>query len=363
MPDLQIAPRRMRNSRLTGTPFETANRAVAWHGAMQAQDYGPAKWSIGQRAARLTDQDLDEALASGSIIRTHVLRPTWHFVAKEDVRWLLALTGPRVQQQIAPRYRQLGLDERTRARCQEVIASALEGGNHLTRDGIAAVLDDRRIDRAGQRLPHILMHCELEAAVCSGGLSGRKHTYALLDERVPDDRPFDRDEALVELTRRFLRSHGPASVKDLRWWSSLTVADITRALDLLGSEVRSRTVDGLTFWSIGTDTTPPPAARGGHLLQAYDELIVGYTESRFFADPRAQEARAAWQDRRLPTGIILLNGGVAGHWRRTVERRAVRIQAVFYDGPTRAALRALEHAAADLGRFLGREVRLDAAGL
>ncbi len=363
MPDLRIALRRMRNSRLTGTPFGTPEQAVRWHGAMQAQDYGPAKWSIGQRAAGLADQDLDAALASGSIIRTHVLRSTWHVAANEDVRWLLALTGPRVQQQIGPRYRELGLDERTRARCRRLIASALAGGNRLTREGIAAVLDAARIDRTGQRLPHILMHCELEATICSGGLSGRQHTYALFDERVPNDRPFDRDEALVELTRRFLTSHGPATVKDLRWWSSLTVADIKRALGMMGSEVRSRIVDGLTFWSIAADTARPPAARGVHLLQPYDELIVGFSESRFFGDPRAEEARTAWKDRSLPNGLVLLNGGVAGHWRRTAGRDAVRIEAMLYEGPTRGAVRALEAVGADLGRFVGREVTVEAKQL
>src|SRR5437870_2965961 len=94
----QIAGWRMRNSRLTKPQFTRPDEVVRWNGAMQAQDYGPAKWSIGQRAAGLVDADLDEALASARIVRTHVLRPTWHFVARDDVRWLLALTGPRVQQ-------------------------------------------------------------------------------------------------------------------------------------------------------------------------------------------------------------------------------------------------------------------------
>jgi hypothetical protein len=358
MPDLEISRRRMRSSRLSGTRFTSADEVVRWHGAMQAQDYGPAKWSIGQRATGLHDEDLDQALAAGSILRTHVLRPTWHFVAREDIRWLLALTGPRVQQHNGPRHRELGLDGRTRARCENVIASALAGGNRLTRADIAVVLDHAGIDSSGQRLPYVLMHCELEAVICSGGLEGKQQTYALLDERVPIRRAFDRDAVLIELTRRYLNSHGPATVKDLRWWSGLTVADIKKALDSTGSELRNEQIEGVTLWSVA-DAGRPAAARGAHLLQAYDELVVGFTESRFLGDPRAAAARAAWKDRSLPTGVVLINGAVAGYWRRRVQPGLVAIEALLYEDSRGSHGRALEVAASDLGRFLGREVTLE----
>jgi Winged helix DNA-binding domain len=363
MKEIEIARRRMRNSCLTESSFVTAEEVVHWHGAMQAQDYGPAKWSVGQRATSLVEEDVDRALAAGSIVRTHALRPTWHFVARGDVRWLLALTGPRVRQRNAARYRALGLDERTLARCQALIVSALEGGNHLTRDGIAGILDLTGIDRSGQRLAHILMHCELDAAICSGGLEGRQQTYALLDERVPNGDRFERDDALVELTRRYLRSHSPATVQDLRWWSSLTVADIKRALGELGSEAQSETIDGTTFWSNASDAANPPPACGVHLLQAYDELVVGYTESRYFGDPRGAVARAAWRDRSLPNGVVLLNGGVAGHWRRSVDKDSIRVEALLYEHPKRDDSPALAAAARDLGRFVGRQVTLQATQL
>jgi hypothetical protein len=355
----EIAGRRMRNSRLTGTGFISPGEAVGWHLAMQAQDYGPAKWSIGQRSKGLTDQDLDEALAAGSIVRTHVLRPTWHFVARDDLRWLLALSGPRVQQGNAGRRRQLGLDERTLMRGEKVIASALEGGNRLTRNEIAAVLDDAGIDRSGQRMPYILMHCELEALIGSGGLAGKQQTYALLDERVPKGRRFDRDEALVELVRRYLTSHGPATVKDMSWWSGLTMSDLRDALDLLGSEIRKGSVDDLELWSLASDETAPPSIRGAHLLQTYDELVVGFTESRFFGDPGGEKARAAWGDRTFPSGVLLLNGRIGGHWRRTIERQSIKVDVHLYEEPKRGAARAVDAAAEDLGRFFGLPVTLD----
>lgn len=349
----EIARRRIRNSRLTGDGFGSADEVVWWQLAMQAQDYGPATWSIGQRSTGLRSDDLDEALASGSIVRTHVLRPTWHFVARDDIRWLLALSGPRVQQGNAGRYRELGLDERTRTRAQKVIVSALEGGNRLTRKELGAVLDDAGIDRTGQRMPYILSHCELEAVIGSGGLAGKQQTFALLDDRVPAAGPFDRDDALVELVRRYLTSHGPATVKDMSWWSGLTMTDLRKALDLLGSsEVRSDTVDGLELWSVASDDAAPPPVRGAHLLQTYDELVVGYIESRFYGEQGAEKARAAWGDRTYPSGLFLLNGRVGGHWRRRFERDAIAVEVHLYE-PKRGGTRAVEKAAADLGRFHG----------
>ena len=349
----------MRNTRLTGTGFTTPDEAVRWHLAMQAQEYGPAKWSIGQRSKGLTDRDLDDALAAGSIIRTHVLRPTWHFVARGDLRWLLALSGPRVQRWNAGRYRELGLDARILARSEEALVAALQGGNRLTRKELAAVLDDSGIDPSGQRMPYLLIHSELEGVIGSGGLAGKQHTYALLDELIATAGWFDRDDALVELVRRYLTSHGPASVKDMSWWSGLTMTDLRKGLEHLGEEVRSETLDGMVLWSIASDDSPPPAARGAHLLQTYDELVVGYTESRFFGNPGAQKARAAWSDRTYPSGVLLLNGLVGGHWRRTIERTEVPIELHLYQKPKPADTKSLEAAAARLGRFLGLPVTLD----
>jgi Winged helix DNA-binding domain len=355
----EVTGRRMRNSGLTGTPFTQADEVVRWHHAMQGQDYGLAKWSIGQRTLGLVEGDVDEALAEGSIVRTHVLRPTWHLVARDDVRWLLALTGPRVQLRNERRYRELGLDPRVLARCQQVIGSALEGGGRMTREEIGASLAGAGIDPSGQRLPYIIMHGELEAMITSGGLRGRRHTYALFDERVPPEpREFDRDVALVELTRRYLASHGPATAQDLGWWSSLTIAGINRALRHLGDDVRIEQIDGVTFWMAAAEPGRPPRPSGMHLLPGYDEMVVGFRQSRYVGDPRALEARAAWSEQSLPNGVVLSKGRVAGLWRRTIEPREVRIQVYLYERPEPSARRELEAIARRLGRFVGREAAI-----
>ena len=354
----RIGPRRLHNSGLAKPSFETVEEVVRWHGAMQAQDYAPAKWSIGQRCLGLTDRDVDIALKKARIVRTHALRPTWHFLAAEDVRWMLALTGPRIARSTAGRFRDLGLDGRTLSRCETVIANALEGGNTLTRRDLAQELEDAGIDVAGQRLPHMLMHCELEAIICSGGWIGKRHSYALFDEQVGKHRKLDRDDAVVELTRRYLGSHGPASIKDLQWWSSLTSTDIKKALAELGDEVSSEVVDDITLWSLA-GASRPPAARGARLLQTYDEFIVGYTESRFLGDPRRAAARAAWQDRSVPPGLVLVNGSIAGHWRRSLTKNKLGVEIWLYEDPAAATAKALQVEAKALGAFHDLEVTVE----
>jgi DNA glycosylase AlkZ-like len=357
----EISRRRIRNSRLTGERFASPDEAVRWHLAMQAQEYGPAMWSIGQRSKRLRETDVDRAVTDGTIVRTHVLRPTWHFVARDDIRWLLALSGPRVQQGNAGRLRQLGLDGRTLARAEKVMHTALEGGNRLTRDELAGEFARRKLDPGGQRMPYILMHCELVGLIGSGGRDGKQQTYALLDERVPaGGRRLDRDEAVMELVRRYLVSHGPATVKDLSWWSGLTMTDLRAALGSLEDEVVSDEVDGLTLWSAASDRSRrAPAARGVHLLQTYDELVVGYTESRFHGDTSGPLARKAWTERTFPTGLFLLDGRVGGHWRRTIEPKRVRASFHTYDAVGDADTRTLGSAAKRLGRFLGLPVTVE----
>jgi winged helix DNA-binding protein len=265
----------------------------------------------------------------------------------------MALSGPRVQQGNAGRYRRLGLDAKALDRATKLIVRELDGGVRRTRDQLAEALGRFRFDRAGQRMPHLLMHGELELVIGSGGLDGKKQTYVLLDGRLPSARPIDRDEALRELVRRYLGSHGPSSLKDLSWWSGLTIGDLRRTLGELADEVSGEEIDGLAMWSLSSADPRPPAARGAHLLQTYDELVVGYTESRFAGDDKAELARAAWMERSLPTGLLLLGDRVGGHWRRTFERAGVRIDAHLYEEPTPATVRSVNAAAKRFGRFVG----------
>lgn len=350
-----IAHARLQATGLSTRRFRSPQDVVAAHLAVQAQDFGPAEWSLAQRIGSVSEPQVRKRIESGAILRTHVLRPTWHFVARDDIRWLLALTGPRVQSKVGPRYAQLGLDARTRSRAERAIARALRNEGAVTRADAERVFASARLDPVGQRLPFLLMHCELEAVVCSGPPRAKQQTHALLDERAPSETARAPSDPIAELVRRYLGSHGPATVPDIAWWSGLKVSELRSTFERLGSRVRCEEVGGLTFWSAGrrgTGRVPDSV----YLLQAYDELVVGYTESRYVGDPRGAAARAAFKDRRLPTGTVLMGPRVAGHWRRSISDRSVIVEVLLYARTARAKI---EAAVRELRTFLGREVRLE----
>jgi hypothetical protein len=352
MKPIDIAHWRMRNLGLSGPPVSDAQSVVRRLGAVQSQDYGPAKWAVGERTSGASDASIDDLFAAGGILRTHVLRPTWHFVAPADIRWMLELTGPRVHALNAYYYRQLGLDDDVLKKATTVISRAVRGGNYLTRKEIADILAGQGIVADALRLGYIMMHTELNGVVCSGPLNGKQHTYALLDERAPDARALDADEALAELTLRYFTSHGPATIKDFKWWSSLTVATIKRALEIVGERLRQHEVDGMLYWSAPTARPDPPASPRIHLLQGYDEYIVGYSESKYLLAV-ASAARAVPTDTIMFNGVVILDSQVAGHWKRTLTRDSVLIEAALYAPLDEAQSQALQAVADRHGEFLG----------
>lgn len=352
-----VAARRLHATGLTEPSTTTPEEVVARHGAIQAQEYAHARWSIAQRSPGTTAGDVDDALAEGSLVRTHVLRPTWHLAARDDLRWLLAATAHRVRRLTAARRRELGLDDGVLASADEAVSSALRAGARLTRAQIAEVLDHAGIDRTGQRLPHILMHCELVGAICSGGLDGGAHTYALVDERVPRAPVAERAEAVAMLVRRYLEGHGLATAADIAWWASLTVREVAAALSDLEPAVEAVRVAGFDMWASAPVVDAVPRPRAVRFLQAYDELVVGYGESRFAGDARAGAARLGGRP-GVPAALVIAGGRIAGHWRRTIGRDVVVIEVHAYGAAGPARMRALEEEAAALGRFVGRRPEL-----
>jgi hypothetical protein len=302
--------------------------------------------------------DIDAAYDAGRILRTHAMRPTWHFVTPADIRWLLRLTGPRVHVQNAYMYRRLGLDEATRQHCGAMVAAALEGGNHLTRKELAVLLQAAGIATEGFRMAYILMSAELDGVICSGPPRGRQHTYALLDERVPDAPGPTGEEAVAGLVLRYFTSHGPATVKDLRWWSSLTLADINTGIEMLGPQLQREVVGGVAYWSIPQDDPPGIASPDVHLLQGYDEYLVGYSESKHVVDLAGRYQTLA-PGMTIPNGVLILDGQLTGHWKRTLRTGIVTFEVALYEPFDAAQMRAL-HAAGDAqAAFLGRTATVE----
>jgi hypothetical protein len=361
-----IAHRRIHNQRLAGNPLGAPEDVVRWLGCVQAQDYGPAKWSVGERTRGATDAALDSAFSAGAILRTHVLRPTWHFVLPADIRWIQQLTAPRVHAQNAYYYRQTGLEDAgVREKARRLIADALRGENHLTRRALEGALHAGGIVAKGLGTAYLLMDAELDCILCSGPLQGKQHTYALLDERVPDARTLARDEALAELVTRYFASRGPATAKDLRFWSSLTLADIHRGIEAAGARLEHEEIDGLSFWSAPGEAPPevPPEVPSPtvHLLQGLDEYFVGYGESRGYCDQSG--VRPSLVDRAIYNGALILDTQLAGHWKRTVTRRAVTFTVALRMPLDDGQVRALQAAADAHGAFLGLPVQVEAEAL
>ncbi len=317
-----VARARMVGLELWGRPAPDPGAAVRRLVAMQAQEHAYARWSVGQRSTAGAAA-VDAAFDTGELLRTHVLRPTWHFVAPDDLRWLLALSGPRIDAANARRYEELGLDARTRRRAADVIARAVADGPQ-TRHELAQALERRRIPTDGQRLPHLLLSAELHAVVCSGPMQGKQHTYAPFDERVPAGPRHDEDAALAELARRWFTTRGPATVRDFQWWSGFRAADARRALESVRSELSSYEHDGRTYW-FGEWHRAARQAPRVDLVQCYDEAIISYTESRdLLATPAVAFPVPGSVDGFAH--VLLADGRLLGHWRARRGRERVVVE-------------------------------------
>ena len=224
MAAFDIAKQRLGNQGLIQSAFDNPVDVVSWLGAVQSQDYFGAKWALGLRIPNAIDDSIEKAFQNGSFLRTHLMRPTWHFVTPADIRWLLKLTAPRVHATNAFMYRKTELDQKVFKRSNAVIEKALQGSKQLTRDELRDVFTKAGIKTEGeQRMAYLLMQAELDGVICSGPRKGKQFTYMLLEERVPLVRELTREEALIELTKRYFTSRGPASVQDYAKWSGLTI--------------------------------------------------------------------------------------------------------------------------------------------
>ena len=342
-----LVQRRMYAQMLWGARPAKPEDVVARLGAVQAQELRVARWSIGQRCRRTSSRAIDEALAEGSILRTHVLRPTWHFVLPRDLRWMLRLTGPRVAAKMAYYDRTLELDAKVYARSNKVIAKAVTDG-HRTRPELGAALSNAGIQARGQRLNHIVMRAELDAIICSGAPRGKQQTYAALDDRAPAGRSTQPPEPLVELARRYFTSHGPATVKDFVWWSGLTKSLASEALSALEGTLAHELDGGRTYWSDPSVSSVPERSNAVDLVQIYDEIGIAYTESRdLLLSAGGQRAAGG-----AITHALLLDGRYAGEWRTSASSGWREVSASFRRGVTRLQRGALGEAIERYRRFM-----------
>ena len=347
-----IAVTRMRNQHisepLTADPVQT----VRWMGAVQAQDYAAAKWAVGLRTAGSSDATITAAFNEGLFLRTHVLRPTWHFVSAEDIQWMLTLTGPRVNQTIQSMCRRLGLDDKIFSRSEAVFRRAPEGGNYLKRTAMIEALKQDGIGLNNLAYVHLIMRAELDGVICSGPRDGNQFTYALLDERAPHSRRMEPDEALAELTIRYFTSHGPATVKDFSWWSGLKLSDARRGLTMAADKLDSRVMCDVAYWFCGDGDWAESTSKRVHLLPNYDEYVVGYVDRSAYWHASHSDAEMS-RSNPLFNHTVVIDGRIRGTWTRKLKQCNVEVTVSLFEPIDRQANRELDEEIERYGQFLG----------
>lgn len=302
-----LLARRLAAHGLAAPRFATPADVVRGLGAVQAQEPAGAAWAIAQRLPRPARDDVAAALDAGELLRSHALRPTWHIVARDDLRWMQAATAERVERAVGTWYREFGLDAAEFARSDAIVEAAIRRDGARTRPELTAELAAGGVD-VGEpvRVQHVLLHAEVVALITSGPMRGTQATYALVEDRAPASTALSPADPLPELARRYLTGHGPATVRDLAWWSGMTVTAARTAVAAIEGELRRDEVDGIEYWS------PAEAPDAGEpdgilLLPAYDEFVVGYTDRSLFT-PEGFTGNPVFQN------VIVRRGEIVGTW-------------------------------------------------
>lgn len=322
---MDIARRRLRNQSIEKTVHTTAAGVVGSLLAVQAQDYLGALWAIGLRMRTATERRVEQALAERSIVRSWPLRGTLHFVAADDLRWLLELATPRVIERNRRRLRdEYEIDDKVVERAGRVCERVLGGGRQLTRDGLYAAFESARIATSGQRGLHLLWWLAQRGVICFGAREGKQHAFVLLDEWLPATRRLSREAALAELARRYFTSRGPATLQDFTWWSGLAAADAKNALESVATEFERAIIDRRTLWLAPAVVKEAKVASPNvHLLPAYDEYTVAYRDRGDVLD--AMHARRADAGSGIFHPPVVVDGRIAGTWKRSLGKSAITI--------------------------------------
>lgn len=322
----------MSSHQLLSPGFERPADLVAWMGAVQAQDYAMAKWALGVRLQQAGMDSVNEALRTGEIIRTHIMRPTWHFVAGEDFRWIHSLTAARVKTAINSWVKSGGIDipEETYTKCNDLIGKMLSGNRSLTREEIENGMAQAGMLTADDRVKRYLLRAEVEGIVCSGADRNGKPTYALLDEQVPSPSTLSREEALAHIAQRYFMSHSPATLKDFIWWSGLTATEAKKAVQSIGSQLVTENFGQQEEFLIHHSCQRQLHKRNTLCyLPAFDEYLISYKGRHTVIDPcHYPKAFNRWG---IFYPVILFNGRIVGNWNKTIKKGQMTVNVSFFE--------------------------------
>ena len=355
--DLDYIPAlRSANQQLNNSKFKTAKELAGWMGALQAQDYSMSKWALGIRLQNSTEASINDEINSGAIIRTHLLRPTWHFVSSNDIHWILKLTAPRIKTSLKHRDKQLELTDTIYHRCNKILEKSLRDYNHMTREELISVLKKSEIDVKDNRASHIFLRAELDGIICSGKQKEGKPTYAILEEWVSEHTKISRDEALKALARRYFTSHGPASIYDFTWWSGLTVRDAVLALEFNKENLTSVVMQNQTYWLADSYSEPKPEFSTMFLLPAYDEFLISYKDRT--AALTLADNKKTISNNGIFYPVILQNGQVVGVWKRNIRNNHVTISRNMFISVTPDLDKQILRSSIRYSDFIGKKIEL-----
>ncbi len=331
MTNNEIISQRLYNQQITETKFTRPEEVVSWLVAVQAQEYAMSKWAIGLRLNGVTEADVELAINEGKILRTHVMRPTWHYVSPADIRWLLALTAPRVHAFNAYQYRKNGLDSGVFNQCNDIIVKNLEGGKSLTRAALNAQFQQAGIVTDTVGLSCIMMQAELDGIICSGPRYGKQFTYALIDERVPPTPTLNQEEALSQLALRYFTSRSPATAQDFVWWSGLTMKEARTGIANLPPYFVHIKVDGQEYIFAPGNPKEPEYPTHSFLMPDYDEYGIAYKNRDIILLPKHKVVSNGEKNTFPFNRMVIINGISAGVWQRTLKNKEISVEiAPFY---------------------------------
>ena len=329
---------------------------VSRMGAMQAQDYAMVKWAVGVRIPGITEKTVEDAIDQGEVIRTHLLRPTWHMVSSADIYWILELTAPHIRRSLTSRHKELEITNEILFKSFDLIVEALSDNKHLTREELVNTFEEAGIGTGDNRAAHLLLCAELDGLICSGSSRGKLPTYALLAERVPRQNTCSRDESLARLAGIYFASHGPATLPDFVWWSGLPVAEARRALEMVNHDLHAINLNGETYWLADPLSLPPLKEPEIYLLPAFDEFLIGYRDRS--ASLARKNHKEAVSSNGIFRPVIVLDGRIVGVWKRILKGDSVILETDYFNRSSKSFNHLVKNAATRFGIFLGRKAEV-----
>ena len=349
-----IPGKRLTSQHISSKKYKTVKELINYMGAIQAQDYLMSKWAIGVRLKNSSEKIINDAIDKGEILRTHLLRPTWHFVSSENIYWLLELTASRIKNSMSSRNRELDLTREVFKKSNRIIRDVLKGNNHLTREELIVILNKAKIKTDKNRASHLFAEAELSGIICGGKTRGNKHTYALLEERVSKSEALDREESLSKLARIYFQSRGPATIKDFSWWSGLNLTESGIALELIKSELNSFEINSRTYWFSDRVKENKNQQNKIYLLPAFDEYLISYADRS--AVLISEEHKSIVSTNGMFRAIIVYDGKIIGTWKRTIKKDKVSVQSEYFKKQSKKINQMITKEVENFGRFLGKKV-------